>query len=201
MPINRRDIPELHYITPIGNVASILEHGILSHNRIRELGIAADSVAMDEIQARRAEVEVPGGRRLHDYANVYFDARNAMMYHIRRKQRRADVCVLRIYPEILDLQQTIVTDRNASAHLCRFEPPAIGLELLDPDLVYAHYWNHPDEFERARRRAIRCAEVLVPESIAPEYIRGAWVPTVQQEGQLRTNCPDLDIQLNNDLFF
>jgi hypothetical protein len=67
----------LHYITPIANVPSILQRGILCHNQVKSL--AHQSVAMPQIQQRRTKKSVPGGRHLHDYANLYFDARNPML--------------------------------------------------------------------------------------------------------------------------
>jgi len=63
------ELSELHYITAIDNVPSILQHGLLSHRRAARL--TNRSVAMEEIQARRATVRVPGGERLHDYVNLY----------------------------------------------------------------------------------------------------------------------------------
>ncbi|MBI4650888.1 DUF4433 domain-containing protein [Candidatus Desantisbacteria bacterium] len=33
--MNRNDIPELHFITYIENIPSILRYGILSHNKIK----------------------------------------------------------------------------------------------------------------------------------------------------------------------
>src|SRR5439155_18896632 len=75
--MNRADVTELHYITAIANVTSILEHGILSHTLAAEL--AHDSVAMSEIQAIRQNKQIPGARRLHEYTNLYFDAHNAML--------------------------------------------------------------------------------------------------------------------------
>jgi hypothetical protein len=63
-PLAREHLTELHYILPIENVDSILEHGILSNHRAQK--IAHTSVAMEEIQARRALVTIPGAnRKLH----------------------------------------------------------------------------------------------------------------------------------------
>ena len=67
------DVKELHYITPIENLPSILKYGILSHRRVEKLD--HKSVAMADVQARRAAVRIPGGRPLHEYANLYFNAR------------------------------------------------------------------------------------------------------------------------------
>ena len=47
--MNRADVTELHYITAIANVTSILQNRILSHTLAAEL--RHDSVAMPEIQA------------------------------------------------------------------------------------------------------------------------------------------------------
>ncbi len=79
--MNRADVRELHYITAIANVTSILQHGILSHTLAAEL--MHDSVAMPEIQAIRQNKQIPGARRLHEYANLYFDAHNAMLSRVR----------------------------------------------------------------------------------------------------------------------
>ena len=55
--MNRRDLEELHYITAISNVPSIMSLGILSHNQAKNL--SHDSVAMEEIQNRRKNKRIP----------------------------------------------------------------------------------------------------------------------------------------------
>lgn len=64
--MNRADVIELHYITAIANVPSMLRHGILSHALAERL--AHDSEAMAEIQERRGNKRVLGRRPLHEYA-------------------------------------------------------------------------------------------------------------------------------------
>ena len=81
------DVRELHYITPIENLPSILEKGILSHKLASK--IPHLSVALDVIQERRKNKIIPRGRPLHDYVNLYFDARNPMLY--RRLEQHATV--------------------------------------------------------------------------------------------------------------
>ena len=97
--MRREELDELHYITPIENVASILGKGILSHRLAARVPHA--SVAMQAVQDRRSNKRVPNGRMLHEYANTYFNARNAMMY--LRRGARAQLCVLRIRPAIWTL--------------------------------------------------------------------------------------------------
>jgi hypothetical protein len=62
--MKRSDIKELHFISPIENLASILEYEILCHNGAKELH--HQSVAMNEIQERRRDKRIPGAGVLHD---------------------------------------------------------------------------------------------------------------------------------------
>jgi len=79
--MRREELGDLHYITPIANVASILSKGILSHQRAAR--VPHQSVAMQEVQDRRMNTIVPGiNKKLHDYANVYICARNPMLFKI-----------------------------------------------------------------------------------------------------------------------
>ncbi len=67
--MKRKELDELHYITPIANAPGICKNGILSSRRAGKL--PHQSVAMQEVQDLRAKVVVPGGRPLHEYANLY----------------------------------------------------------------------------------------------------------------------------------
>jgi hypothetical protein len=105
-------------------------------------------VAAAEIQDRRAGVTVPGDRPLHDYANLYFDARNPMMSV--RRTRHAELCVLRMSCCVLDLPDIVVTDGNASSDYIRFGAAAHGLDFIDRDLVFATWWTDSDPNEQAQ---------------------------------------------------
>jgi hypothetical protein len=197
--LRREELDELHYITPIINVASILSRGILSHRFADK--VPHESVAMQEVQDRRINKVVPGtGKRLHDYANIYFCARNPMLY--KRKDTHTELCVLRISTAVLDLDGVIVTDRNAAATIASFRPVATGLALLDRDLVFADDWRHPgDELEYLKHRSIKCAEVLVPDRVPRTYITGTYVSCMQSRAKLAKIDPDLKIAVDPHLFF
>ena len=89
--MTRDELPELHVITVANNVPSILRHGILSHNRVSRL--AHESIAMPEIQDRRRNKRIPGGRALHEYANLYINGRNKMMSKVQHTRGVADLIV------------------------------------------------------------------------------------------------------------
>lgn len=140
--MKRSDLKELHFISPIENLASILEYGILCHNRAKEL--PHQSVAMNEIQERRRDKRIPGAGVLHDYPNLYFDAHNPMLSRLRSLNDR--LAVLRVDPVVLHKPGVVICDRNASADWARFFTVEKGLEAIDSEIVFARYWTHQDQY-------------------------------------------------------
>ena len=178
---------------PLRECASILDRGILCHRLASK--IDHESVASEEVQAIRAGKQVPNGLPLHHYANLYFDARNSMMSAIRHAN--LEIAVLRIDPRALDVERTVVTDRNA-AGAARFFEPAEGIAELDENAVYARWWT--SSYDAKQRR---CAEVLVPDRVAPDYILGAYVMNEECGERLRAiiDPRQLAITVNADLYF
>lgn len=194
--MNRGDIQELHYIAPIDNVPSIMIHGILPRNKVRN--IKHCDISESEVQNRRAFKKIPGtNKRLHDYVNLYFDAHNPMLS--ARRHQNNDVCVLRVKNTILDQDGVIVTDKNA-ARDCWFKTVDEGLLLLNKKEVYAEFWLNDNYLEQERLKGIKCAEVLVPECVKPCYIFGAYAAN---ENVLKKLCqiPDISGIINSNLFF
>src|SRR5258708_2060216 len=106
--MDRAEVKELTYITPLVNTPSIVEHGLLSHNRAAKLHHT--SIAKEGVQDIRAGKVVPGGLRLHDYVNLYFNPRNPMMF--LRRALHADCCIIRVDPSVLNIAGVVVTDKN-----------------------------------------------------------------------------------------
>jgi hypothetical protein len=196
--VRRDDLPELHFIAPIANLASIRESGILSHKRASK--VQHTSVAMRAIQERREKVVVPGGRPLHDYVNLYVSARNKMLFKIKGKH--AELCVLRISTEVLDLPGAVVSDQNASSKYVRFDPVGAGLARLNRELIFAESWKHPhDQIEEWRHGSIKCAEVLVPEAVDPRFIQGCYVSCEAGRSAVENVAPGFPVTIDGHLAF
>jgi len=195
--MERHELTELHYITPIANVPSILEKGILSHNQAKQ--VHHESVAMNEIQDRRAKVTVPGGRKLHEYVNLYICARNPMMY--KRQAQFKELCILRVRPHVIDLPGVVITDGNASGDYVRFSAAPKGLAIVDRDLTFADDWRDPDRIQYFRKKAAKCAEVLVPDKVNPADITGAYVACDEAKTALECLVKDITVEINSHLFF
>ena len=195
--MERHELEELHYITAIANVPSILARGILSHRLAAE--IQHESVAMVEIQERRAKVVVPGGRRLHEYANLYVCARNPMLF--TRSTHHLDLCVLRVDPGILDLPGVVITDANASSDYVRFASSPAGLAIIDRERTFAEYWTDPDPFEYYRKKSAKCAEVLVPDRVPSNFVTGAYVSCGEAGARFAAQGIELPTEIDQYLFF
>lgn len=188
---------ELHNIMPIGNIPSVLQHGILSHERAATL--AHSDVSMADVQDRRNRVQVPGGMHLHQYANLYFHARNPMMY--KRLAQAEDLCVLCVSTEVLNLPGVVITDQNAASDYVRFYPPQFSTSL-NFDWIYADDWRHPnDRIAYWQHKSAKCAEVLAPNAISADFIRKAYVVSdTARTALLATRFPQ-PVEVMPKLFF
>lgn len=195
--MRRSDLNELHYIAHIDNVPSILAQGILCYERAQALSHV--SVAMPEIQERRARRTVPSGLPLHEYANLYICARNPMLYVLSHEH--LDLTVLRVSTNVLDLPGVIIADGNASSDYTAFWPSPAGLEKVQGDLVFAEYWTDDDHIEYWRKKRIKCAEVLVPGVVEPRFITGAYVSCQESKRRFRATGAHLPVTINAGLFF
>lgn len=197
--MNICDVAELHFITYIENVPSILKRGILSHNKSKSRNINFRDISESGVQERRAKKKIPGtNKSLHDYANLYFDAHNPMLS--ARRSENNEICVLRIKNIVLNIDGVIITDKNA-ARECWFKTVDEGLPLLNKGEIYATFWtDNDDPIKEYKHAGIKCAEVLVPDCVHSDYIIGAYVKNITALNNL-CNLSDLGAIIRSELFF
>lgn len=196
--MERDDLEELHFITPVENLASIVEHGIVCHTYSGKLGGA--SIAMAEVQTKRAVKRLPNGNKLHDYANLYVCARNPMLF--KRRGLHAELCVLRVNKSVLDIDGVLVTDQNAASKYARFAAAPAGLSIVDAERTFAAKWTHPEsQIDQWVHTSQKCAEVLVPNSVPPGYVFGAHVSNAATAALVVEHAPDIEVVVNTELFF
>lgn len=195
--MKRSELPELHYITMVSNVSSIMSHGILCHRAAQR--IRHHSIAMNAIQDIRAKKRVPRGLPLHGYSNLYICARNPMLF--KRKNQHIDLCVLRVSTNVLDLPKVVITDGNAASNYTGFWGSPAGLSKVDRDLVFAERWTDNDQIREWQKKNAKFAEVLVPDRVEPRFILGAYVSCSESLLNLKEIEPTLDVTVNRYLFF
>jgi hypothetical protein len=199
--MEKDELKELYYISPFENVVSICRIGIVSYNLATK--IQHKSVAMQEIQERRRRKILPSGRWLHDYVNLYICVRNPMLYKLQCDSQK--LCIFSVSIKVLDIKGTMISDRNASCDGARFSPAPDGLANINRDLIFAESWNHQDYTEKKIRKSIKCAEVLVPDCVRPEYLQWIYVKNKQEMYELtriiRGYGIVLPIKIGQNLFF
>jgi len=182
---------------PLENIPSVLKFGILSNERAAK--VAHYSVAMEVVQERRDAKHIPGGLKLHQYANLYFHARNPMLF--KRKDAATALCVLRISTEVRHINGVVITDRNASSDYVRFLHPSQDA-LLNYDAIFAEDWRHPnDQIAYMRHRSQKCAEVLIPHCVEPKFLIGAYVVDEVTATKLKAIGFNLPIAVDCKMFF
>ena len=160
-PIRYGRLRYLYYIVHKDNIASVLASGaLLCRSRARALaaGIPADISDPEVNQRRSGKIDPIRRQQLHDYVNLYFRARNPMLYV--RRQLQSDLVVLCVDGRLLWEENVLFTDGNAASGATKFFDNLADLKELDWDCLYADRWNDFDDGKRTR-----CAEILVPGSV------------------------------------
>lgn len=200
--MDRANLTELGYITAIANLRSICEHGILS-NRLAD-SLDHIDVSMAVIQDRREgklvpDVRIAKGRPLHEYANLYICPRNPMLYV--RSAQHEELCVLRVSSAVLKLPGVVVADGNASSDYTRFDAAPEGLAYVDEEMTFAEFWTDPNTYVYWEKKRRKCAEVLVPDRVDPEYITGAYVSGARGRRACEAVPVPWPVTVNAELFF
>ena len=199
------NIPKhFYYITHIDNLESILKNGILSHNQTEnniwvkpKLFKGIKSIhAEDIVQIRRNKKFKD--RSLWEYANLYFQVRNSMLYRVIREFEAENIIVLQINSDVIRGNDVGITDGNAASFETQFfEDINKGLDALDSEQFKKDYWNN----ESNKRKLM--AELLVYDCISPDKIIGIYVANEEVAKTVRQNVKIeyLNIIPNRNMFF
>lgn len=180
---SRLRVPGLYYITHIDNLCSILEKGILSHQAIINEDVAFTAIYDEEIVTNRSHIQTPNGKNLWDYANVFFQARNPMLYRVLIEKSENDIAIVRVQSTILNDNNIFITTGNAAHSLSEILPPQKGRKILKKILKNTDKtWWRPDD---GSKREIM-AECLVPNRIPQSNITGIYVASVEIADRVRS---------------
>lgn len=164
------DIDGLYYITHFKNVTSILKRGILSHAYVERNNITYTPIYNSSVVSRRADKLVEGSKSLWDYANLYFQPRNAMLYSL--KAQKNEIAIICIKVSILDRPDIFITTGNAANRESQILPIKEGRKNL-PEIrnqIDREWWKVED----GSKRKIM-AECLIPDLVTPDYIHTIYV--------------------------
>ena len=174
---------QLYYIAHKDNLKSILKNGILSHSCADSWKdwILKKTVIYDKGIVERRKSILFKDRSLWDYANVYFQARNPMLYRVIKTFGLENIIVLEINSDIINNFGAGIADGNAAVSMTRFfENVNEGLKTLDRALFEKGHWV---SIEDGKRKIM--AEVLIPDQILPQNITGIYTHSQQTSEKIK----------------
>lgn len=177
---------DLYYITHIDNLPSILKLGILSHSRMEKEGVQRRPIYDPSIVNRRRDKAVPSGGSLWEYANLYFQPRNAMLFRVVAENSAENIAVLSLRPSILGREDIFITDGNAASDETEFYSASDGLNQLLEIRRQAdrEFWSA----ETGSKRRLM-AECLVPGQVDASLIQGIYVASPDMVERVKALLP------------
>ena len=201
-----KDIIALYYLTHIDNVESILRNGILSHNK--SSSIKSKKIYNEEVIERRKRVRLPNNEHLTNYANLYFQPKNPMLYSVLNEVGEGNIekgcdsiVLLAIRKEILD-DASYVSPANAATYLAEFLDCEKGIRKIESKILKDDfYWN-----DLSGGKAKAMAECLVKDCIPANKIISVYCGTEKAQKRIarikeQVNLSKLEVVLDKVKFF
>ena len=162
----------LFHTTHADNIRSILSEGILSHNMIKERNLEYAPVHDAEIVSIRRDKTTDGKNSLWNYASLYFQPRNPMLYRVICENPPKDIAIIAVKKSILSLPGVYISDSNAATDDAKFYTNE-KFGFVEPQIqkmAKRKWWSWHDS---SKRKIM--AECLVPDKVPPEYIEAVYV--------------------------
>lgn len=124
-----------------------------------------------------------------------------MMYRLIKNHNLDDLCIICVDKKVLDLEGTVVSDRNAAAWLAAFESPDKAKRYLDFDKIFLSSWNDDNYAQKITKGQIISAEVLVLNKVPKEYLVGILVCTDEAKKKVEELNLGIKVAINKKFFF
>jgi len=196
---------KFYNLSPLKNLESILEKGMLCHRLLEEdKNIQYENIANSEIMDNRKAKFIKYNKTLQDFANLYFNARNAMMYSVTRDDKTkentsSEYAVIEIEIDIRKSHcdaPVIITDINAARKASIFyDAQWLSLETFEKikDCALQDYFEG--------NKAETQAECLIENKVSPSYFKRIHVCCYETRDKVNLIQKRLPININRTMFF
>lgn len=190
-------IKALYHMTAFDNLASLFEHGLLSKHDVDRCGFPCADISNADVQHRREhKCDTRYGRNLHDYASLYINPRNAMLYYVQ--SNKPTVCLLEVDLSVLDESSFVFTNANAACGQARFFSDLTDLKELNWPVIFSDRWSGRGVFYKQQMQA----EFLVHPKVLPKYIHAVICKTTSDCEVVKSFVPDcVDVRCDTTKFF
>jgi hypothetical protein len=162
-------VEHLYYMAHLDNVSSILDRGILSHNKVKEL--THYDFSLGWMQEQREKIVPVSGKPLHDYAPLYFATHTPMQYILTHENKwdhpvipQPELVFIRVDPvKVFKSKNVVFTDGNAGRFRANFYRDLANLDKLDWQVLRRR--KNVGTYSKLKK----CAEVLVPDVIPTKW--------------------------------
>ncbi len=151
-----------YHLTHHRNLPGIFNHGILSWTKAHAKGLTETDISDPSVQRWRARCEPVYRRSIHDYAPLFINPKNAMLYVRRHLQH--ELVILKVSSDVLHQHEYVFSDGNAACHNTQFSTDRQIVAPSDTALRAVCWSEVPD----GKRR--RSAEVLVFPTVEARFI-------------------------------
>ena len=202
----------LFFITHIDNLSSILERGILSPDLVKKLKIKYTPIYSEKIVGKREYKMVwtqGNGKRLSEFAHVYFNPRNAMLWQVLHDHPPRKIIVIESTLNVSN-DGICIADRNAAKDDVVFMDSYNYYKIIPEIEKETGKWQQGRRWQRGKSWAVDdskgkiMAECLVPDKIPPEHFKFIHVYTHDVKAEIIPKLyeqPHLDIIVNPFMFF
>lgn len=194
----------LFYTAHIDNIESILELGILSHNIAHSKGLVTEDISDQQVNARRNRIVTSLGKNIHDFAPLYFNPKNPMLYRLCKTMNRENLILLKVNPHILLANDVAFSDGNAATSTTKFYNDIQDFNRLNWSLINKGSWNHYEYEIKKEQGRIMCSEVLVKDNIPCYYITDLFTfnqNSIERILPMFPNHLGINISINNKMYF
>jgi len=161
-------ISYLYYMTPLENLESILQNGLLCLNLIKSSNINHVSMSIKSIQEVRSR-RVINGKSANDFVPLFFSPKTPMLSKIKHEnlycqEKILYICIDR---EILAEEGVCFSDGNVANYNTKIYCDLNDLRKLNWKIIRDTSWKRKNPFEEQEAKRIKGAEVLVPKRVVP----------------------------------
>ena len=162
----------VYHITHIDNLESIIQNGLLSTNKKKDMNVSHVNIANKSIQETRSEMVVPcgPGGTIHDYVPFYFASRTPMLLGVinTKNYDQPLMVYLCLKLDVIDKGNAVFTDASANTKTPpNFYDKKEHLDNLDWEIIDSEKWSFDED---ARHKHM--AELLVKDKVRIEDVYG-----------------------------
>lgn len=165
--LNDLKINAFYHMTHINNLDSIIRNGLYPHNNTYK----KTDISNVDVNDRRVRLEPIYHKQIHSYVPFYLNPRNAMLYRNQKKFGNS-IVILQFKNSLIDINNSIITNANASADNTLFTSNVNHLNdqnFINLSNVFADSWNNYGNPNYQIKQTMM-AELLIPIVVKNNYI-------------------------------